>query len=154
MKKIAILSAVAFLVLQHLAAQAHIAPQKVSVVFSAQYPDAAAHWKTVKTGYEATFHAGDKTRHAYYTPAGGWLRTETTIHWTKNLPPAVRKGFRNSVYASYYVEHMVQRDSAEGQIVTIDVSQVIDYQMGGLYKDVYRLYFSMDGRLLKTEKVS
>lgn len=76
--------------------------------------------------------------------------TVTHIRWTKNLPPAVRQGLRNSRYASWYVEKMEKTQD----VVTIDVSQVIDYQMGGLYKDVYRLYFSLDGKLMKTEKVS
>lgn len=150
MKKVFLLSAIAVLLLHQLSAQAATVPSKVSLAFSTQYPTVSARWKTNAAGYEAVFKGG----RAFYSASGGWLRTETRIHWTKNLPPAVRKGFRNSAYASYYVEHMVQTDSAEGQMVTIDVSQVIDYQMGGLYKDVYRLYFSIDGRLLKTEKVS
>jgi hypothetical protein len=155
MKKILIMSAIAGLLLQHLTAQANIVPQKVSAAFSAQYPAvAAAHWKAAATGYEATFRSGNKANHAYYAPDGGWIKTETRIKWTKNLPDAVRQGFHNSRYVSWYVENMRETQSADQHVVTIDVSQVIDYQMGGLYKDVYRLYFSMDGKLMKTEKIS
>jgi hypothetical protein len=155
MKKMLVLSAIAGLLLQELTAQANIVPPKVSAAFTVRYPTVTApHWKPDKTGYEAAFHAGNRARHAYYAPDGGWIRTETRIKWTKNLPPAVRQGLRNSPYVSWYVESMRETESADRHVVTIDVSQVIDYRMGGLYKDVYRLCFSMDGKLMKTEKVS
>ncbi len=70
------------------------------------------------------------------------------------MPVAVKRSFRSSQYVSWYVENMRDVETESEHIVVIDVSLVTDARLGGLFKDVTRLYFALDGTLIRTEKVS
>ena len=84
----------------------------------------------------------------------GAVTSGTRIKRIQDLPPAVQQGFKNSKYGDWYVRNIHELERNGQQLVSIVVSQVTDYQMGALYKDQYRLYFSMDGKLIRTRKVS
>ena len=127
-------------------------PQKVIDAFTAQYPAAKApRWKKDSANYVAIFSTGRQERHAYYSSEGNWIKTETRIKWIKNLPPDVKKGFQQSEYISSYVQNMQDVESPGRHTVIIDVSQIIDYRTDDLFKDAYRLYFSLEGKLINTE---
>lgn len=130
-------------------------PVQANVAFTNRYPSAThVRWSQSGAAFEARFEVDNQTHMAFYDKYGQWVRTETKIHWTKNLPAAVRTGFRNSSYAVYEVEEIKEVQTASEHYVSIEVSAVTDYHVGGLMNDVYRLYFNMDGTFLRSEKVS
>jgi len=96
----------------------------------------------------------DGIRHAGNALDTGAVTSETRIKRIQDLPPVVQQGFKNSKYGDWYVRNIHELERNGQQLVSIVVSQVSDYQMGALYKDQYRLYFSMDGKLIKTKKIS
>jgi hypothetical protein len=131
------------------------APAQANIAFTNRYPSAThVHWSPEGNEFEAKFQSANQTHKAFYDKDGHWLRTETKIHWTKNLPAAVRTGFRNSSYAVCDVDAIKEVQTSAEHYVAIDVSMVTDYRVGGLLKDVYRLYFNIDGTFLRSEKIS
>ncbi|HVU93668.1 MAG TPA: hypothetical protein VHE34_00520 [Puia sp.] len=130
-------------------------PQAVTRDFASRYPAITPKkWKQDKEGqYIAQFHMRGNPSEAYYDRGGNWLKTQSHIKWTKNLPPAVRTALRNSTYASWYVEHMQETDSDDHKRFYIDVSYVDNYMEGAGSKDIYRLTFTPEGQLLQSEQI-
>jgi hypothetical protein len=155
MKKTLILSAVTVMLATSSFASSQSVPAQANAAFITRYPSAThVRWSPAGNEFEAKFESDNQTHKAFYDQTGKWERTETKIHWTKNLPAAVRRGFRNSSYAVCDVDGIKEVQTASGHYVTIDVSMVTDYRIGALMKDVYRLYFNIDGTFLRSEKVS
>jgi hypothetical protein len=155
MKKTLILSAVTMMLATGTFASSQSVPAQANASFTTRYPSAThVRWSPTGDEYEARFESDNQTHKAFYDKDGKWERTETRIHWTRNLPPAVRTSFRNSSYAVCDVDAIKEIQTATEHYVSIDVSMVTDYRIGALMKDVYRLYFNMDGTFLRSEKMS
>ena len=79
-------------------------PDKVQRLFAQQYPQAHLRkWETRNDTCIAEFSRDRRKNRADYSAQGEWLKTETKIPWTKDLPPAVASAWRYSDFASWYV---------------------------------------------------
>src|SRR5215467_13829647 len=80
-------------------------PAPVTQAFHSKFPDSKVQkWESRKEGYIARFHHEGRTWFAYYAADGTWKGTETPIKWTRNLPDAVKAGWKNSGYYNWKVE--------------------------------------------------
>ena len=130
-------------------------PQPVAAAFAARFPDARdVKWKTADSkSYLAHFKTRDKKDVAYYAPNGKWQATETPVSWSWKLPPAVRKGWRNSNYAAWYIVKINKVATPDQTLYCLDVNNMplLDDNHVFNFETEYKLYFSPDGRLVREE---
>jgi hypothetical protein len=117
-------------------------PAAVIQAFNQQYPNAeSVEWDSEKDGYEADFKIAGQEMEASFDLNGAWLETESDID-KDMLPDAVKRAVSTQFF---------------GQKIE-DVEQLSTPQWNAAYKikledgdDKVKVYFDMDGRLLKRE---
>ena len=127
-------------------------PPQVTLAFTSRFPSVLLKkWELNNEEYIASFIWNSNCSLAYYTSNGEWIKTETFIRRKKNLPAAVRQGLRESPYSSWFVDKILETQSNNQQMLTIDVSEFYNYEEG--QREVRRLFFSEEGKLTKEEKL-
>jgi len=157
MKKLIILFSIALLS-ETMIAQAHtsvVVPQAVLTAFSTRFPNAQIRdWQQRPEGYIADFKLSGKKLFAYYAADGAWKGTESPIKWTKNLPSAVREGWKNSGYGAWYVEDIKKIDQPEGPLYALHVnnSPTLDSNHADAFHEECVIFFNEAGQLVRTDK--
>ncbi len=129
-------------------------PGKVLAAFSSKYPGAEVrNWKTGENTYSAKFKTGNKSHCAFYSPGGAWLKTETKVQWTWNLPGEVKNALKSGGYAAWYIDNMKRVETPQQNIyvVHVDNANVLPGADYLNFKDDYNLYYNANGKLVKKE---
>jgi hypothetical protein len=132
-------------------------PEKVKEAFTAKYQGVnVKKWKTVNGSEEAKFVSGKRKNTAIFLDNGTWVKTETKIPWSKDLPIAVQNAWNNNEYRSWYPDEIKKVEAPDNNVYyTIQVSK--DYgpegSIRGDWEEVYILYFDTNGALLRKEHI-
>jgi len=132
-----------------------VVPQAVLTAFTTRFPKAQVRdWQQRPEGYIADFKQDGKKLFAYYSADGAWKGTETPIKWTKNLPAAVREGWKNSGYGAWYVEDMKKIDQPEGALYALHVDNgvTLDSDHHDNFFEEYIIFFNEAGQLIRKDK--
>jgi len=130
-------------------------PQAVQTAFSAKYPQAKLkNWEKDNNQYVASFVLDKRQCQTTYASNGTWLSTETTYrHVLKHLNPAIRHELRNSNYASYHIDQVMNLQMPGKNIYLLNVDNnsgnQMAYESAGSVDDE-TLYFSNTGKLIKS----
>ena len=131
-------------------------PQNIAPSFAAKYPNAKIKkWEMRNEQYIVDFTDDRNKCAAYYSPGGGWIKTEVSIPWTKDLPMAVRKSVQNSGYGQWRVDGIKEVMTA-GQplyVLHVDDGDSLDSDHYDAFKKDYMLSFTADGILKDKEKI-
>jgi len=134
------------------------APDKIEKTFNQQYPQSKLKkWENKNNTWIADFAQGKRKNMAYYSPDGQWIKTETKIPWTKDLPVQVDNSWKYSVFASWYVagiKEVKYPDKPDRYVVKVQENYGPDGSNPDDCEDVYKLYFSPDGKLIQKVYVS
>ncbi len=158
MKKVLMLLVVA-LFSQGMIAQgdsAVLVPRQVAAAFTTQFPNGRLkRWEQRKEGYIADFRLEGKKYFAYYAPDGAWKGTESPVKWTKNLPAAVKAGWKNSGYYAWYVQDIKKIVTPEQPLYALHVDNgvLLDANHHDVFKEEYVLFFSEKGDLVRKDKM-
>jgi len=131
-------------------------PKKVSEAFSAKYPSAEIKkWKTAKGDYVAEFNLEKKKFLAHYSAGGEWIKTESKIKLSNNLPDAVKEGLHKSEYASWYINEIKQVEKPGHNIYTIHVhdGNKLSADHHDALKTDFLLSFNDTGELIKKQRL-
>ncbi len=131
-------------------------PQSVIAAFSNRFPDVKLKkWEQRKEGYIATYRKDGKKYFAYYAADGAWKGTETPIKWTRNLPEAVKAGWKKTDYYSWYVLDIKKIDTPEQPLYTlhVDNSSTLDSDHKDAFREEYVLFFSASGELVRKDRM-
>jgi hypothetical protein len=128
-------------------------PHNIAASITAKYPDAKIKsWEMTGDQYKVKFTADRNKEISYFSTNGDWLRTEKHVALTKDLPPAVKRGFEHSGYATWYIDG-INEVTAPGQVVRyvlhVDDSDLLDSDHIEVFKTDYLLYFDREGGLIK-----
>jgi hypothetical protein len=130
-------------------------PPAVAQAFATQFPRAhLKKWETISTGYQAIFRLKDQKCLAIYTASAVWKETDYPVKWTRQLPTAVRTGWRNSGYVSWELMGIRKIVTPAQTWYTMHVGEV--QSLGPDDTDIgseYILYFSPEGELVRKERV-
>lgn len=129
-------------------------PRQVAEAFHERFPDSKVQkWESRKEGFVARFHRGGKVWFAYYTADGAWKGTETPIKWTRDLPAAVKTGWKNSGYYNWKVEDIKKIETPEQPlyVLHVDNGSLLDSDHHDAFLEGYILFFSEKGELVKKE---
>lgn len=132
-----------------------IVPQKVVAAFTTQFPNAhLKKWEQRKEGYIADFRQEGKKYFAYYAEDGVWRGTESPIKWTRQLPAAVKEGWKASEYYSWYVEDIkkIQTPERPLYVLHVDNGTLLDADHHDAFREEYVLFFSEKGELVRKDK--
>ena len=127
-------------------------PDNVLKSFSQQYPQGSVRgWVVKNDTCIAEFRMYKSKNMAYYLPDGQWIKTETKIPWTKDLPMAVNMSWKNSDLASWYVATIKEVKYPDKDLYVMEVQQDCgpEGSIPGDCLDVYKLYYESDGSLIK-----
>ncbi|HVU93657.1 MAG TPA: PepSY-like domain-containing protein [Puia sp.] len=131
-------------------------PQAVIAAFNTRFPHATVRkWEERKEGFIADFRLGRKKLFAYFASDGTWKGTETPIRWTKDLPAAVRDGWRNSDYSAWRVLDLKKIETPEQPLYTLHVNNgdLLDADRHDAFLEEYMLFFSEKGELVRKDKM-
>jgi hypothetical protein len=131
-------------------------PKKVSEAFSAKYPSAEIKkWKAAKGDYVAEFNLEKKKFIAHYSSTGEWIKTESKIKLSNNLPEAVQDGLHKSEYASWSINEIKQVEKPGKNVYTIHVhdGNKLSSDHHDALKTDYLLSFSDTGELIKKQRL-
>ncbi len=132
-----------------------IAPEAVVKAFDQQFSGAKLHkWLWRKEGYIADFRKDGKKYFAYYSADGAWKGTESPIKWTKDLPAAVKQGWKNSGYYAWYVEDIKKIESPDSPmyVLHVDNGSLLDSDHHDAFRKEFVLFFSAKGDLIRKEQ--
>ncbi|HEY4108524.1 PepSY-like domain-containing protein [Puia sp.] len=132
-----------------------VVPPAVLTAFTTRFPNAQLHdWQQRPEGYIAGFKQNGRKLFAYYTADGTWKGTETPIKWTKNLPAAVREGWKNSSYGAWYVEDIKKIDQPDGPLYAlhIDNGSTLDSDHADAFREEYVIFFNETGQLVRKDR--
>jgi len=158
MKKVFIIIAVVMLS-ENMIAQKDsniIVPSVVATAFSTQFPSGKLKkWEQRKEGYIAVFRQDGKKYFAYYAADGAWKGTETPIKWTKDLPAAVKEGWKRSDYYSWYVMDIKKITTPDQPLYTLHVNNgtLLDADHHDNFLEEYVLFFTPGGELVRKDKM-
>ena len=156
-KAVIILIGLGFTINAHAAKSDANVPDKVTTAFIAKYPQAELKdWKITKTGYKAEFKLNHQKYIAVYASDGTWLKSETKLNRTGNLPVIVKTALKKGKYASYYVDGIKEvKTSGETQyVLTIDNHGGLTMATEGYgsWED-YRITFDTNGALTNVKEL-
>ena len=132
-----------------------VVPQKVVTAFTTQFPNAhLKKWEQRTEGYIADFRQDGKKYFAYYTGEGAWKGTESPIKWTRQLPAAVKEGWKTSGYYSWYVEDIkkIQTPEQPLYVLHVDNGTLLDADHHDAFREEYVLFFSEKGELVRKDR--
>jgi hypothetical protein len=132
-------------------------PDQVTAAFTAKYPQAEhKDWKIAMAGYKAEFKLNHKKYTAFYATDGTWLKSETKLGWTWDMPSAVKTALRKGKYASYYVDEIKEvKTAGETQyVLTIDNhgGSTLATEGYGAWED-YQIVFENNGVLTNVKEL-
>lgn len=133
-----------------------IVPQQVASAFTAQFPGGhLKKWEQRKEGYIADFSLDGKKYFAYYAADGAWKGTESPVKRTKDLPAAVKTGWKNSGYSAWYVEDIKKILTPEQPLYAlhVDNSVLLDADHHDAFREEYVLFFSEKGELVRKDRM-
>ena len=128
-------------------------PASIAHKFSDKYPNAKIrNWEMRDDQYVVKFTEDRSKCMSYFTSGGKWIRTEKLVPLSKDLPPAVRKGFNNSGYADWHIDRIREVTSIDAQpmyVLHIDDGDKLDSWHIDALESNYLIWFSSDGTLMK-----
>ncbi len=129
------------------------APRQIVQSFSVSFPSAHFRkWKLENNTYVAEFTLDNKKAFAYYSPKGNWLRTETKLKWSNNVPTGVKDAFNKSQFAGWTIYEVKAIQTPLGQTFRFHVNDG-NLMSSDTYIVVPRdvlVYFSPTGELVKS----
>lgn len=159
MKKIMLMACASLLVASGAFAKGNCRDKNVSekaiASFSDRYPDLhVKKWQVINGQDVAAFKANNEKNYAYFTNDGRWLKTETELTFTKNLPAGVRAAWNNSAYASWNVATVKKVKTRGQEVYTVKVYHPYGPELTSTDNTKeYRLYFTPNGNLENTVAV-
>jgi len=120
--------------------------------FSQQYPQGSIRkWVVKNDTCVAEFTMSRSKNMAYYLADGNWIKTETKIPWTKDLPKAVNLSWKYSDFASWYVAGIKEVKYPDKDLYVLKVQHDCgpEGSIPGDCLNIYKLYFDPDGSLIK-----
>jgi len=129
-------------------------PEEVLKAFSEKYKGAKIRNVKKQNDTEIIKFVINKRKDvAIFLSNGTWVKTETKLPWSWDLPSVVRKRFNNCEFKAWYIDEIEAVESPGNKIYSIQVSY--DYgpigSIPGDFLDVYKLYYDKRGKLIKTE---
>ena len=125
-------------------------PKIIAPSFSAKYPEAKLkNWEMLNDEYVVRYINEKSKCTAFFSSGGQWIRTETSIPWTKDLPQAVRTGIQNSGYGTCYVDAIrkVQTAGRLLYVLHVDDGSTLDADHYDAFREDWLLSFTPDGVL-------
>ena len=130
-------------------------PPAVAQAFATQFPHTHhSKWSALPAGYQAIFRLDGQKCLAIYTSDAVWKETDYPVKWTRQLPPAVQKTWRNSGYNTWDLMGMKKIVTPAQTRYALHVGEV--QSLGPDDTDIgseYILYFSPEGELMRKERV-
>ena len=123
-------------------------PPKVASSFTAKYANARIKkWEKRGDEYMLNFMNDERKCVAFYSFDGGWIRTEISLPWSKDLPLPVQKSLQNNGYGNCYIDGIKEVLSAGRlfYVLHVDDGPSLDADHYDAFKQNYRLIFSQDG---------
>lgn len=121
------------------------APATALAHLSKTYPGAVVkEWKQSAKHFKVDFKIKGEAYHAYYSPAGAWVRTEHNIPKSE-LPAAVVKAMKASKYGSWKIGDVEEHATPEHPKlykVKVELEEK---------KQKAELFFTPDGKLVREE---
>jgi hypothetical protein len=131
------------------------APVAVAKGFSMKYPGTKVRgWKANNDTFIASFVLNKRKHFAYYTDNGTWIRTETKIPWTWDLPSNVKHSWEGCKFNNWYIEEMHEVTSPDKHLFVfkIDNGNLLDSDHHDAFLQKYILCFDINGTLVSKEK--
>ena len=138
------------------AAVGHSLPASIAPAFNSRYPQAKIkNWKMIGDRCRIEFRDNRNKCAAYYSTNGRWIKTEISIPWTKDLPPAVRTALQKDGYASWYVDGIkeVQTPGEPLYVLHIDNGPSLDAKHYDAFKKDMIVSFTQDGVLRESQSI-
>ena len=132
-------------------------PGNVQSAFHQQYPQAKViRWTNEKNGYRVKFEDHNVKYLGYLTGNGQWKETDRKYPLTRDLPQAVRDGFRNSGYQTFNIDgiHEVRTPGHHEYDIAVDNGNYYDSNDHDNFTRGYMLHFAADGKLIRVEELS
>ena len=132
-----------------------VIPQNILASFSSRYPNTKVKkWRSLKGVFVAKFLLDGKKCMAYYSPEGDWIKTESKIKWTWDLPVQVKTGWKKCEYNRWYVESIKIIETREQPLYEMQVNNgtTLDADHYSNFIEKYLLYFTGAGELIRKEK--
>ena len=129
-------------------------PENVLKSFSQQYPQVNPQkWDITHDTFIARFTMSKRKTKAFYLSDGNWIKTESIIRWSYQLPKAVKNGWNHCSLCSWYIDEIKQLEFPDKKIYTIQVHKELGPagSIPGDLTDVYVLYFDANGKVIKKE---
>jgi len=133
-----------------------VVPQQVTAAFVKQFPTGhLKKWEQRKEGFIADFRLDGKKYFAYYAADGAWKGTESPIKWTRELPAAVKEGWKKSGYYSWYVLDIKKIETPDQPMYTLHVNNgtLLDADHHDAFLEEYVLFFSPTGELVRKDRM-
>ncbi len=128
-----------------------VIPNQVTHSFEVNYPAIKVRKWTVKNNmYEARFVNDHKKCMAYYDSNGEWIKTQTIILWSWNLPLPVKQSFYKSQFAIWFIEKMQKCETPKQTFYRflINNGNLLDADHHDAFMEKYSLDFSTNGELI------
>ncbi|HEX9504052.1 MAG TPA: hypothetical protein VF974_07115 [Patescibacteria group bacterium] len=130
-------------------------PKAVTAKFESRYPQAQLeNWKTGKEGFTVVFKLRNKKYRAIYSGNGAWVRTEAKIKTAGDLPEAVRTALRKDKFDSWYVNRIVDVETAGGHTyyLYLDNLNTEDADLNAM-KNTCLIVYDDNGQLMQERKL-
>ena len=131
-------------------------PQLVQNSFNEKYHDAIVKkWMVDNSMYTVLYSLKQNKCKATFSPDGKWINTTSVITW-EDLPEAVKSGFNDSRYKDWTLFGYLQIELPNGTknyALLIDNESpyvYIDLKQEDFYTDTYKIYFSPQGKLIRS----
>jgi hypothetical protein len=131
-------------------------PNPVSQAFYQKYQDVIVRkWEGANDTSIAEFSQGRRKHFAYFLNDGEWIKTETKIPMTKDLPVAVKDAWKNSNYASWNIAEVKKVECPDKKSFSLVVYQDCgpDGSVPGDCENIYKLSYNPDGTMINKEKI-
>lgn len=131
-----------------------VPPQAVTTAFTTRFPNIhVKKWAEQQQTYYATFRWNGKKTFAYYAPDGSWKATETPMKWSWNLPAAVRKAWKNSDFAAWYLMDIKKIETPDSTLYALHVnsSPLLDADHNQIDREEYEIFFNEKGDLVRKD---
>ena len=139
-------------------------PDNVIKSFSTKYPDTHVRkWMTRNDTDIAEFKMLKTRKYAYYLPNGNWIRTESEINHISDLPRTVKSNWHQCAFQTWYVEDIKRVENATESLYVIQVIRKYipggfpgpeNWNKPGVQPEEYKLYFDLNGSLLKKVQIN
>jgi len=139
-------------------------PDNVLRSFSTKYPNIHVRkWSTRNDTDIAEFKMMKVKQYAYYLPNGTWIRTESEINHISDLPRAVKSSWHQCAFQTWYVEDVKRIETGNENLYVIQVIRKYipggfpgpeNWNKSGVSPEEYKLYFDLNGSLLRKVQIN